>query len=52
MIVENTDIPDLLCISPKIHKDSRGSFFELFQKERFESFGIEHEFVQEIFLAQ
>lgn len=43
-----TDIPDLLIIEPKVFGDSRGFFFESFNKRMFrEITGIDAEFVQD-----
>ncbi|MBU1215156.1 MAG: dTDP-4-dehydrorhamnose 3,5-epimerase [Gammaproteobacteria bacterium] len=43
-----TEIPDLLIIEPKVFGDSRGFFFESFNKRMFhELTGIEAEFVQD-----
>ncbi len=47
MKVEKTFIDGLLVITPDVFSDSRGYFFESFQKERFEKGGINFEFVQD-----
>lgn len=40
-------IPGLLIIKPDVFKDSRGVFFESYNKARFSEFGFKHEFVQD-----
>lgn len=45
--VEKSDLDGVLLIQPAIHSDSRGRFFESFQKERYKEIGIEEEFVQD-----
>ena len=45
--VEKSDLEGVLLIQPAIHTDSRGRFFESFQKERYKEIGIEEEFVQD-----
>jgi dTDP-4-dehydrorhamnose 3,5-epimerase len=47
MTVEHTDIPGILIFIPKIYQDSRGYFFESFQKETFSKAGVSGEFVQD-----
>jgi dTDP-4-dehydrorhamnose 3,5-epimerase len=47
MEIENGSIPGLLIIKPDIFKDSRGLFFESFNKIRFAEFGLNSEFVQD-----
>lgn len=43
-----TEIPDLLILEPKVFGDSRGFFFESFNKRMFQELtGIEAEFVQD-----
>jgi dTDP-4-dehydrorhamnose 3,5-epimerase len=43
-----TAIPDVLIIEPKIFRDSRGFFTELFNKQKFEDLGLGHlNFVQD-----
>lgn len=41
-----TPIADLMVIEPKVWKDSRGYFFESFNKKNIEEAGIKDEFVQ------
>jgi dTDP-4-dehydrorhamnose 3,5-epimerase len=45
--VEKSDLDGVLLIQPAVHSDSRGRFFESFQKERYKEIGIEEEFVQD-----
>lgn len=45
--VEKSDLDGVLLIQPKVHTDSRGRFFESFQKERYREIGIHEEFVQD-----
>ncbi len=45
--VEKSDLKGVLLIQPAVHTDSRGRFFESFQKERYKEIGIEEEFVQD-----
>lgn len=47
MIIEKTDIPDLLLIKPKVYKDERGYFFENYSQNMFHANGITDVFVQE-----
>ena len=35
MLIEPTDIPDVLLITPKVHEDDRGHFFESFNQKFF-----------------
>ena len=45
--VEKSDLKGVLLIQPAVHTDSRGRFFESFQKERYKEIGIEEEFIQD-----
>ena len=45
--VEKSDLKGVLLIQPAVHNDSRGRFFESFQKKRYKELGIEEEFVQD-----
>ena len=45
--VEKSDLKGELLIQPAVHNDSRGRFFESFQKKRYKEIGIEEEFVQD-----
>jgi dTDP-4-dehydrorhamnose 3,5-epimerase len=47
MNITKTAIDGLLVIEPKIFSDSRGYFFETYQKERYKSYGIDVDFVQD-----
>ena len=47
MQVDNTNLPGVLVITPKVHQDQRGFFFESFQVERYREVGIEEAFVQD-----
>ncbi|MFN0204433.1 MAG: dTDP-4-dehydrorhamnose 3,5-epimerase [Bacteroidia bacterium] len=43
-----TSIPDLIIIEPKLFKDSRGFFVELFNRQKFDDLGLGHlNFVQD-----
>ncbi|MFC2138930.1 dTDP-4-dehydrorhamnose 3,5-epimerase [Bacteroidota bacterium] len=42
-----TKIPDLLIIQPKVFKDSRGYFFESYNKKLFEKHNINVDFIQD-----
>src|ERR1700750_2460362 len=45
--VEQTDIRDLLIITPDIFQDDRGFFTETYRKDKFSEFGLNFEFVQD-----
>ncbi|HEY6435107.1 MAG TPA: dTDP-4-dehydrorhamnose 3,5-epimerase [Ignavibacteriaceae bacterium] len=47
MKVTKTEIPGLLVIQPDVFNDSRGFFFESYNKKRCEELGITDEFVQD-----
>ena len=47
MKVTKTEIPGLLVIQPDVFIDSRGFFFESYNKKRYEEIGISDEFVQD-----
>lgn len=47
MQIEKTAIEGLLIISPKVFEDSRGYFFESYNKSRFKESGLPFEFVQD-----
>lgn len=42
-----TEIPDVICIQPRVFQDARGFFMETYQKEIYSRAGIGHEFVQD-----
>ncbi len=41
------EIPGVFLIEPKVYEDSRGAFFEFYQKELFQANGIQTNFVQD-----
>ena len=45
--VEKSDLEGVLLIQPAVHIDSRGRFFESFQKARYQEIGIKEDFVQD-----
>ena len=47
MKVKKTDIPGLLIVQPDVFSDSRGFFFESYNKNRYVEFGIPDSFVQD-----
>ncbi|MCK5456057.1 MAG: dTDP-4-dehydrorhamnose 3,5-epimerase family protein, partial [Melioribacteraceae bacterium] len=47
MQVEKTFINGLLIIKPDVFEDSRGYFFETFNKKKYEQVGIDADFVQD-----
>jgi dTDP-4-dehydrorhamnose 3,5-epimerase len=47
MNVNQTAIPEVLIVEPKVFGDSRGFFFELYQSERYAASGIPSRFVQD-----
>ena len=47
MKVTKTEIPDLLVVQPDVFTDSRGFFFESYNKKRYEEFGIPDDFIQD-----
>ena len=47
MQIEETDIPGVLVVTPKVFGDERGFFLETYNKEDFQQAGIEPEFVQD-----
>ena len=42
-----TDIPDVFIVRPNVYEDSRGYFYESFNKSKFSDLGIDFEFVQD-----
>ena len=42
-----TDIPDLLIFEPKVFEDSRGYFYESYNRKAFEAEGLNYEFIQD-----
>jgi dTDP-4-dehydrorhamnose 3,5-epimerase len=47
MKIEKTTIQDLVIISPTVFEDSRGYFFEAYNKAKFNENGIMYEFIQD-----
>ena len=48
MNVKSLKIPEILLITPEIHNDERGSFFEFFNQEKFNKCtGLNEKFVQD-----
>jgi len=47
MVVKTTDIPDLKIFEPKVLEDSRGYFYESYNREKMRASGISMEFVQD-----
>jgi len=49
MKIEETSLPGVLLITPKIHSDNRGAFWETWNQEAFESAGLRATWVQDNF---
>jgi len=47
MKVSSTEIPDVLIVEPRVHRDDRGFFVETFNERRYREAGIDHVFVQD-----
>ena len=47
MEIIKTSIPDVLIIKPQVFEDSRGYFFESYNKEKFLQHGLDQNFVQD-----
>ncbi len=47
MNIVETPLKDLIVIEPKVFEDSRGYFYEAYNKEQFKEYGIDIEFVQD-----
>lgn len=47
MKIIETNLPGVLIVEPKVFSDSRGYFFETWQKSRYEEVGIKGDFVQD-----
>lgn len=47
MNIIKTEIPGLIILEPKVFEDTRGYFFESYNKSVFEKLGIKNEFVQD-----
>lgn len=49
MLFETTNLPDVIKVSPKVHRDDRGFFMETWQARQFRDAGIDAHFVQDNF---
>ncbi len=49
MKFEQTTLPEVIQVTPRVFADDRGFFMETWQSRRFSSFGIDAEFVQDNF---
>jgi dTDP-4-dehydrorhamnose 3,5-epimerase len=48
MKVTRTEIPDVLCLEPRVHQDERGFFLESYNRRTFrEATGVDADFVQD-----
>ncbi len=47
MRVSPTELPGVLLVEPRVHRDGRGFFFESYHRRRYRQAGIEAEFVQD-----
>ena len=47
MIIQKTKIPGMVIIDLDVFRDSRGSFLEIYQKERYKQCGLNAKFVQD-----
>lgn len=47
LFVENTELPGVVIISPKVFRDPRGFFMETFHAEKYRGIGIDRSFVQD-----
>ncbi len=47
MTITETDLPGVLLVSPKAYGDSRGYFFESYNRQRYRDAGIDCDFVQD-----
>ena len=47
MTIEKTVIKDLVIINPSVFEDSRGYFFEAYNKSKFQESGIDYQFIQD-----
>lgn len=46
MIIENTALPGVLALNPKVHGDARGWFFEAFHRKRLQAAGLDLDLAQ------
>lgn len=47
MKARQTELEGVLLIEPTVHLDSRGRFFESYEKEKYRALGIQEEFIQD-----
>jgi dTDP-4-dehydrorhamnose 3,5-epimerase len=47
MVIEETKIPEIKIIKPKVFTDNRGYFFESYNQKTFHTLGIENNFIQD-----
>jgi dTDP-4-dehydrorhamnose 3,5-epimerase len=47
MTIEKTTIQDLVIITPAVFEDSRGYFFEAYNRAKFLENGIAYQFIQD-----
>lgn len=47
MIVEETELNGVVILKPDVYTDERGYFFESYNKEKYDKYGIPSEFVQD-----
>src|SRR5579862_2896248 len=47
MEFQPTDLPEVIAITPRVHRDARGFFFETWREDSFRAAGIEARFVQD-----
>lgn len=47
MTIKKTFIQDLVVITPRVFEDSRGYFFEAYNKAKFQENGMEYQFIQD-----
>jgi dTDP-4-dehydrorhamnose 3,5-epimerase len=47
MKVSQTELDGILLIEPTVHNDSRGRFFESYEKKKYKAIGIQEDFVQD-----
>jgi dTDP-4-dehydrorhamnose 3,5-epimerase len=47
MTIEKTPLQDLVLITPTVFEDSRGYFFEAYNKSKFQESGIDYQFIQD-----
>jgi len=49
MTIDGTSLPGVLVITPRIHRDNRGLFFETFNKREMTKAGLPEEWAQDNF---